>query len=356
MLRDKSRIDFLDFMRVFAFLSVLIGHLFNKHLAEIAMDTSLHLTVRQVAQLIYDICFAGAAGVVVFFMTSGYIITHVLQHERTGEFVIRRIFRIYPLYIVAILSEVVVTHTVMSVPLPSLTELISRLLLVGDFFNTPNALGGVEWTLRIEILFYGFMAVLKATGLIERPKLLPLVLGVMTLILFFGGAFPHAGAWTDGYLNIFGPFLFVGVMVYLVEKKLANPYLCFALIFLIAVVSIEKTVLLKPALKESNYVVMATLLFLAGWALRGRIVSNAIIKTLSEMTYAIYLFHLWSWGYLEILVVKIGLTAIPYQLQQIILLFVLCYVATKTVEKYGVAAGRSFIERIRNSKAFLRPA
>ncbi|MHA6193967.1 acyltransferase family protein [Pseudomonas wadenswilerensis] len=349
--KDQGRIDYLDFMRIFAFLSVLIGHLFNVKIAALANDPTLHLTLRQIAQLFYDVCFAGAAGVVVFFFTSGYIITHVLQKESTGEFIVRRIFRIYPLYIVAVLSETVVTHTVMNVPLPTIGELIPRLLLVGDFFSTPYALGGVEWTLRVEVLFYVFMAVLKFFGLIDKPRLLPWLLAAATLCLYVAGPFPSWAGWTNGYLNIFGPFLFIGVLVYLVEKNLANRYVCLAVIAGIYLLSLDKTAQYNVTLKESSYALLALVLFLGGWLLRNRIIGNSFTKTLSEMTYAVYLFHLWSWGYLEILVVKVGITFIPAKVQQLILLFVICYFATKTIEKYGIKAGRTLLAKYKNAPA-----
>lgn len=349
--QDKNRIDYLDYMRIFAFLSVLIGHLFNVKLAALANDPTLHLTLRQLCQFVYDVCFAGAAGVVVFFFTSGYIITHVLQKEGTGEFIVRRIFRIYPLYVIAVLSEVVVTHTVMNVPLPSLGELVPKLLLIGDFFSTPYALGGVEWTLRVEVLFYAFMAVLKGFGMLDRPRMLPWLLGVTTLCLFIAGPFPNWAGWTNGYLNIFGPFLFIGVLVYLIEKNLANRYVCAAIIFGIYVLSLLKTSQYNVTLKESNYALLALVLFLGGWLMRKHIVGNSITKTLSEMTYAVYLFHLWSWGYLEIVAVKLGLSGASAKVFQLVLLFIICYAATKTIEKYGIKAGRTLLARYRTQRS-----
>lgn len=347
--KDENRIDYLDFMRIFAFLSVLIGHLFNANIAMLANDPTLHLAFRQLAQLVYDICFAGAAGVVVFFFTSGYIITHVLQKESTGEFLVRRIFRIYPLYIVAIVSEVMVAHLVMKVPLPPLEEIVPRLLLVGDFFSTPYALSGVEWTLRVEVLFYLFMAGLKACGIFDKPRLLPWVLGVGTLCLMIGGNFPNWGGWTNGYLNIFGPYLFIGVLVYLLEKNLANRYVCLALIGGMYALSLLKTSQINVTLKESNYVLFALVLFIGAWLLRRHIVGNAFSRTLSEMTYAVYLFHLWTWAGLEYVVVSVGITFIPIKIQQLLLLSIICYVATKTVEKYGIRAGRALLRRYKSA-------
>ncbi len=55
--------------------------------------------------------------------------------------------------------------------------LIPQLLLIGDFFQTPHTLNGVEWTLRVEVLFYVFMLILRYTDLIgKRENFLPWIL------------------------------------------------------------------------------------------------------------------------------------------------------------------------------------
>lgn len=344
MIKENRRIGYLDLMRVFAFLSVLVGHLFNKQLAVIANDQEAHITVRQLAQVLYDVCFSGAAGVMVFFLTSGYIIIHVLQKESAGDFMVRRIFRIYPLFIFAVLTEIIVTYNVMNVPLPTVSEVLWKLTLLGHISSTPYALSGVEWTLRVEVMFYIFMGVAKHFGIIDKPMYLPFVMAVAAIALFVCGPYPNWAGWTNGYLNIFGPFLFIGVLIYLIEKRLANLYLCLFVIFMIYVMCIQNTVALRPELKESNFAILALAVFMGGWLLRNHILTNSLIRNLSEMTYAIYLFHLWSWGYLEIWVSKLGFTIVPYPVQQLIVLLIFSYVVTNTVEKWGISAGRRLVQ------------
>lgn len=60
-----------------------------------------------------------AQGRVVFLLVSGYIITQVLQRERAGEFLLRRI---YPLYIAAVLTETLLAAAVLGQPVPPLPE------------------------------------------------------------------------------------------------------------------------------------------------------------------------------------------------------------------------------------------
>lgn len=341
--KEIKRIDYLDYMRIFAFLNVLVGHLFNEEIAVLASDHSLHVIVRTVCQVIYDVCYAGAAGVVVFFFTSGYIIAHVIQSETAGEFMVRRIFRIYPLYVIAVLSELLVTNTVTGDPVPPVAELIPRLLLLGDFFGTPFALGGVDWTLRVEIMFYLFMAVLKGVGAIDRPNTLPWIISAASLCLFLAGPFPNWSVWTNGYLNMFGPFLFIGVLVYIFEKRLANRYFCAAIILSCYFLSVTKTAQYKVTLSESHFALLALVLFVGAWFFRESIRGNAVTRMLSEMTYSVYLLHLWSWSYLEILAVKFGLEGGSAKVFKIVVLFAICYGVTITVERGGIRLGKHVI-------------
>jgi peptidoglycan/LPS O-acetylase OafA/YrhL len=65
-------------MRVFAFSTVIIAHIFQPALQTASTNPSLHITVKILAGLLHNVCYAGAA---VFLITSGYIITHVLKKK-----------------------------------------------------------------------------------------------------------------------------------------------------------------------------------------------------------------------------------------------------------------------------------
>ncbi len=166
----------------------------------------MHVTIRTIAKLLLPLVYGGGAGVVVFFLVSGYIIAHILQTEHSKEFLIKRFFRIYPLYIVAVLIQYIPLLALGR--LLDISILLPQLLLLGDFFATPYALNGVEWTLRVEIMFYVFMVVLRALGLMSKHnKLLPYVLVVATICCGFIAPIPAAEIWSKGYLTIYGPFL-----------------------------------------------------------------------------------------------------------------------------------------------------
>lgn len=344
----QNRIDFLDFMRIFAFLSVLLGHKFFPHLAAIAKNTNTHISIRYLAEGMMPLCYGGAAGVVVFFFISGYIITHVLQKEDTVEFLIKRVFRIYPLYIFAVFSEAYIGFIVHGIELPPLSIWVPRLLLLGDFFDTPYSLMGVEWTLRVEIMFYLFMAVLKLTGLLKRTEWLPFIFVICTVILYKLGPFPDFQGAAIGYFTLYEPFLFIGSIIYLAEHKMANKQLCIASIFFIFIGFLILIAKIQPFWKDSNYAVFALLLFLSSWLFRAYLNGGPLIRFFSNMTYSIYLFHNWLWPYLETIIIKTGIANKPNGILIFFALIMVCYIAHRTVENYGIKLGHYAVIKYRN--------
>jgi len=338
---QAARIYFLDYARIFAFSSVLVGHLFSEDLTRIYTDTELHIFFRALAEGLNHLCRFGGAGVVVFFMTSGYIISHVLQEETTLDFLIRRIFRIYPLFMFAILSEMLLLSVTQNTPFPPLQEILPRLLLVGDFTGTPYGLGGVEWTLRVEVAFYVFMALLKASGVLRLHTKLPIFLLLISLLVFYLPAFPNSFGWTDGYFNIFFPFLLIGILFQRHEAGHLKTNYFHIFVGVIFVMTLLKSQALQAKLNSSNFELFALVIFYGLWRFREHLNGNFLVKTLSEMTYAVYLFHLWSWETLGVLVEKYGVAFLPNRLQRLILLFAFCLLAAKTVEKYGIKLGRA---------------
>ncbi len=103
---SQKRLLFLDYLRVFAFLSVLIGHKFYDQLLSIIDNSSIYSAPKLLVTFLLPFFMGGGAGVVVFFIVSGYIITRVLTFETTTSFLVKRIFRIYPLYIAAVLIQI----------------------------------------------------------------------------------------------------------------------------------------------------------------------------------------------------------------------------------------------------------
>jgi peptidoglycan/LPS O-acetylase OafA/YrhL len=128
----------------------------------------------------------GGIGVSIFFCLSGYLITtNLLEKNVTiGEFLVRRIFRIYPAYVVVCLLHVGLLY-ILDHPLRTqFVEALPGLLL---FIKMPNKwIGfgvGVFWTLQIELWFYIFIPfVIKLNNHVLRFRI---VIGLILISLVF---------------------------------------------------------------------------------------------------------------------------------------------------------------------------
>jgi len=95
----RGQFGFIDLLRGPAALLVLYSHYVGIYLASIHQTYWLKEWVNTlfVRPLVIVDQF-GQLGVMVFFLISGFIITHVARSENVLRFGIRRVFRIYPGY------------------------------------------------------------------------------------------------------------------------------------------------------------------------------------------------------------------------------------------------------------------
>jgi len=346
---NNNRIVFLDYLRIFAFVSVLIGHKFYVYIVALSNDSTVHSTPRFIANLLLPVLYGGGAGVVVFFLVSGYIITHVLQTEQAGEFLIKRSFRIYPLYIVAVLAQYVPLAVIGHAP--SLSTLLPQLLLVGDFFGTPYALGGVEWTLRVEIMFYVFMAALRSLNLMTNQNILPYIFLATTLLCGFIAPIPSADIWSKGYLTIYGPFLLLGSMFYLCEKKQTGFTFLLFFIGLVFYQYYSLMAIYQKSWLNAHFAILAFFIFFVSWTFRRYLTAAPWVLLLSDMTYAVYLFHNWFFDYAKKGLTLFRVSVLNPDVQALIILLLVCFFMVKYVEKYGIRFGRVLLTKLRQQVA-----
>jgi peptidoglycan/LPS O-acetylase OafA/YrhL len=99
----------------------------------------------------------GRAGVDLFFVISGFIIATCAHHRTPASFLADRAWRIYPLWLVAVIPWLVMSRQSTLVVIRSL----SLWPIYGNRYIDPAL--GVGWTLSFEMLFYVGFAVALAT-------------------------------------------------------------------------------------------------------------------------------------------------------------------------------------------------
>jgi peptidoglycan/LPS O-acetylase OafA/YrhL len=183
-----SRLAWLDALRGFAALCVVFDH----------ASTLLLLPVRS---FLYQWLDLGQYGVFVFFLVSGYIVPASL--ERKGSlrgFWISRAFRLYPMFLVALVLSAVAYETghgtIANADRHPLAAVLGWLLMLQNLvagINVPN----VAWTLSYEMTFYLLLAALFSWGIHRRSGWYATGSAVGAVAL--GGLFPMAaiGAWAN---------------------------------------------------------------------------------------------------------------------------------------------------------------
>jgi peptidoglycan/LPS O-acetylase OafA/YrhL len=176
-----NRLAWLDVLRGIAALCVVFDHL-SQHVLQPAR------------WFLYQWFNFGDYGVFVFFIISGYIVPASL--ERRGSvrsFWVSRLFRLYPLYLLAVLLAVVLWKA----HLGSLggenadpeTSVLSQLLMMSNVLSGVN-LPNVVWSLSYEMVFYLLLTALFMARVHRRSSRYALGFAVAAVAL--GGVLPQA--------------------------------------------------------------------------------------------------------------------------------------------------------------------
>ncbi|MEO3873761.1 acyltransferase [Nonomuraea sp. B12E4] len=182
------RQTWLDALRGVAVLAVLFEHLLDPLFPE----------VRTTVSPWFDF---GQFGVMVFFLISGYVVPASL--ERRGSvagFWINRLFRLYPLWILAAVVGTVFGVVQVYLALPGqlsdhpVTSSIAHLTMLQDLLGVVSVLN-VFWTLSYEMAFYLLVTALFVAGRHRGGTAGTLVLAMAAVLV--GGVLP-AGALSRG--------------------------------------------------------------------------------------------------------------------------------------------------------------
>ena len=182
----------IDALRGLAALYVIFGHALNWYFLNISPDVGFSFEwLKQLTSAL--------AGVFLFFAISGYVIPSSFQgdgYEGAHRFVIRRFFRLYPLFWVSVLPSVIHYCRVAN-PAYSLETILCNFTMVPSLFNQGFVVG-VYWTLVHELLFYALCLLLHCVGWMQQSQkisLLILITGLSHWLLRFG---QWIGLWSGG--------------------------------------------------------------------------------------------------------------------------------------------------------------
>lgn len=189
---SSARLAWLDALRGFAALCVVFDH-------------GSTLVLRPVRDYLYHTLNLGQYGVFVFFLVSGYIVPASLERKgSTRAFWISRAFRLYPMYLVAVILSVVAYKThygnIAGAEHDPPTAIASWLAMMPNVLSGPNV-PNVTWTLSYEMVFYLLLAALFSWRVNRHSGGYALALAVAACAL--GGVLPMA--WLQRWGSHGGP-------------------------------------------------------------------------------------------------------------------------------------------------------
>ncbi len=288
----QSRLGFLDSLRLLAAVLVFAQHLFEKR------DGLVKTWLIPLAP--------GVIGVAIFFFISGYVIP---MAARSGfnmrDFMVRRVFRIFPVYVATLLLMAAVGAIGFLPAFAFVAEAsplvwLANISIVSDYIGITTFLG-VSWTLAVEMVWYIAFAVsitLFGSRAANRLDLfVPLSLVALTVLSLALQVRIPLGRPTMIYAAVIGFQCFRFQAGEIDARQLARSIATFSVVALIAM-AVAFGVFSHPNLTVSQAVgpwIVGTAFFL-GFALwtplrDARALNYGIVPALGAMSYSIYLLH-----------------------------------------------------------------
>ncbi|AXV16764.1 acyltransferase [Neorhizobium sp. SOG26] len=109
------------------------------------------------------------AGLLIFFAISGYVITMSAEGRSAFDFAVGRFARLWPTFVVCATITAVIL-SIMPVPglePPTIRQWLAHAVIISRGLGQPF-LDGAYWTIAYEIIFYGWIFLLLASGLLGR--------------------------------------------------------------------------------------------------------------------------------------------------------------------------------------------
>lgn len=153
VLQPHRRVLELDGLRALAALNLILFHLTLVYANKYGFESPLGFTWP-----------FGIYGTQLFFILSGYVNSmSLLRRRRPVDFVAARLIRIVPMFVVVVLANLLILRLAPVDRVVSWGELAANLTLMPKVFGY-ECVDPVMWTLQIEMLFYGLLVTLFATG------------------------------------------------------------------------------------------------------------------------------------------------------------------------------------------------
>lgn len=356
---NSERFEGVGMLRGIAALLVLYAHLGAQEMDREGATSIVVSTIRHyVTHPLNVIEDFGWFGVCLFFLISGFVITHSIQRETRVAFAIRRVLRLYPPLFFAAGVTILIGALLADRALPPLATWISTLTLTGVPVNTPPFLG-VEWTLFVEIKFY-LMTLLVASLLRSRPILAYAVqAALICLVIYFARAF-NGAIFVPAISMYLTVYLLFGQIIYFAYTGRVSARAAFALALVNYVICVYGMYQIEPNrdLAHNSQIVSlfyCMTLFLGALFFKGLRIP-APLRFYEKISYSLYLLH----GVVGIPAMRLSAPYVSiYEFRFLIGLAVgtlAAWISYRLVEVWSVEAAKKLTARLRVASSPTAPA
>lgn len=291
-----------------------------------------------------------------FLVISGFLIPMSVEKAGTAQYVVRRLFRIYPVYIVGlalVMAAVFVNTAVHGTPFPyTAGDYLRNVSLVRDLFWA-RSIDGVNWTLEIELKFYILCGLLAWRSGLRRPWVLSSV-GIACAAFSWLTADQHAYLlennlglfkllYVSSFTVTFIPFALIGTCFFNYYKgywRFATALGVGAILGTAFITGTYEGATRAFAFIQVMSYASAVGVFAAAFALRDRLPYHAPLNFVADISYPLYITH-GVIGYSLISALG-GLISNAYVVLTFTsgLVVAISYALHRFVELPGIAAGR----------------
>lgn len=373
--KEKNYLPQLTWLRGIAALLVIVSHCVRTTESPYSsIDTPSDI-------ILFNSLDLGSFAVTLFFCLSGA--TLYLNHKNdktladTASFIVKRIFRIYPAFIFAILAYVLLGNIyaewygeprgiwIDNIALPySYVDVFKHLFLLYDLIGNPYIINGAFWSLPVEFRYY----LLFPVALFLMRKSGPTSVMALALLLACSVYFMP---WKPSMPHFFllSPSFFGGMLAAYLYERNGKPLKYSLLIIILSLVLASLVWMFRDdlpnqykALRYYNFNILLCIIIVY-FSLRTNVINYSMkirsaLGFLGNVSYSLYLLHQLVLTFVFIICMKIGITGdakilfiFPITVA-VSLLF--AWASYKFIEKPGVRLGRYIIERykiIKNGNA-----
>lgn len=277
----------LDFLRGAAALVVLFNHSRGSfYIGGERLLAGPHSLFDTAAVAILQLTSFGAEAVILFFVLSGFAMAHSIRHTSDrGRFYLKRLIRIWPPYVAAVLSALAIEAIV------GPAGVRDRLLPILFYWNPSSALTPQFWSLPFEVVFYLLCPLLLATERRVRSIAAACAVLFVASVAAFGATLNASGHFLLDFTGTELFFFMVGALAYYHLDRIpaVSPRaLALALIPVIAAVWLSKRAFGTTNAVSELAVIGFTLLAIRN--LPDRLADNRRTN-LGHFSYSLYLFH-----------------------------------------------------------------